>query len=645
MTPELDLGSPPDRHHTLLVWDVEGTPPIGDWTTVLWRSFWKSDDPNVISIPKLVEDQAGILRSRYLAWVYELGETLLKGKRLVDHLELRPGFSYWWMTSLAQKVNVLETSQIDNAIKAFVLESLVLEHKPISIVLVSNNDKIASTLQSFCQKLRLRFKWNFVKLPEKPKPIARLIYSFLPYPMRAIIYFLWYLFKSLPLLRTKQVAAPAFNGEITFVDILVHLDRKAFTTGTFISNFWATLVDKLFRSNVKTNWLHNYFYQETIPTLVRAQWLIGCFNKCSGEIQSHALIEANLSLSVFIKALKDYFRTMMLSFHLSAASSHLLPAGSSLDLWPLFKHEWIDSLRGQSAMVNCLRFSFYEKTFSGIPYQKIGVYIQENKPWEMALIYTWKAAGHGKLIGVPHATVRFWDLRYFYDSRSYERTGKNVLPIPDMVAVNGPAAKKVYLEGGYPEPQVTEVEALRFLHLLNRNPANTPINSQSNALNVLVCGDSLSATNDKILSWIEIAAQSLPPETSYVFKLHPAYPVKLGDSPSLTLEMTDAPLGELFADCDVVFTSNLTSAAVDAYCLGIPVVQMLDGNTVNVSPLRGLKGVVHVTNPTELAEALRNAKQRERVMPESYFCLDEELPRWQKLLDMSPADAKHTAVS
>ena len=102
--------------------------------------------------------------------------------------------------------------------------------------------------------------------------------------------------------------------------------------------------------------------------------------------------------------------------------------------------------------------------------------------------------------------------------------------------------------------------------------------------------------------------------------------------------MTNTPLAELLAVCDVVFTSNIASAAVDAYCSGIPVVQMLNGNTLNTSPLRGLASVVYVTNPIELAEALRAAPHRERGVVEPYFYLDKELPLWCKLLDMTNED-------
>lgn len=642
--PEYKSESLVSSRQTLLVWDADGSPPAGEWTTVLWNGFGDDNDTGVISIPTLVEGQAYALRKHYLAWIYELGESFINGKRLVDQLELLPGFSYWWMTSLAQKFNASGTSQIDNAIKLFVLESLISEYKPDSIELISGNDRLASTMQCLCQNLQLRFTRKPVRLPEKTIPLARRIYCYLPGPVQALIYFLWYLLRSLPLLSKKHITTSEPDGEMTFIDVLVHLDRKAFTTGKFISNYWTILVDKLLCSNIKTNWFHNYFTQTMIPTPLRAEELVGLFNKCARGMQSHKLIESNLSLAVLVKALKNYFRLCWSSYKLPDISSCFKPADSAVNFWPLFENEWSDSLSGQSAMVNSLRISLYEKTFSSIPCQQLGIYIQENQPWEMALIYFWKSAGHGKLIGVPHTTVRFWDLRYFYDSRSYKCDGKNVLQIPDLVAVNGPAARKAYLEGGYPVPLVTEVEALRFTHLLNRPLANSII-SEGKMLKVLICGDFLSATNDKMLSWIEIASWSLPPETTYYLKPHPAYPVDLSSFPSLTLTVSDATLAELFKMCDVVFTSNITSSSVDAYCSGTPVVQMLDGATLNLSPLRGLKGVHYVTNPRDLAKALSNAKRREGLEAEPFFCLDKELPRWQNLLGISPADVRYSTVA
>jgi surface carbohydrate biosynthesis protein (TIGR04326 family) len=79
---------------------------------------------------------------------------------------------------------------------------------------------------------------------------------------------------------------------------------------------------------------------------------------------------------------------------------------------------------------------------------------------------------------------------------------------------------------------------------------------------------------------------------------------------------------------------------LDAYLAGLSVVVMLDENELNMSPLRGLKDIVYVTDPTELAEALRNVRQRKRMAVESYFWLDTKLPRWRQLLGLSPVDAE-----
>ena len=84
----------------------------------------------------------------------------------------------------------------------------------------------------------------------------------------------------------------------------------------------------------------------------------------------------------------------------------------------------------------------------------------------------------------------------------------------------------------------------------------------------------------------------------------------------------------------MVYTSNITAAAVDAYSAGVPVVSVLDGEAFNMSPLRGLAGVTYVIGPGELAHALCHARGNKRVMTEAYLCLDKQLPRWRRLLGL-----------
>ena len=83
---------------------------------------------------------------------------------------------------------------------------------------------------------------------------------------------------------------------------------------------------------------------------------------------------------------------------------------------------------------------------------------------------------------------------------------------------------------------------------------------------------------------------------------------------------------------DFVFTSNITSAAVEAYFFDVPVAQMLDGNDFNISPLRGLYNVKFVKNANELSSLLKKPSYKRPFNGQPYFWFDERLVRWNKLL-------------
>jgi surface carbohydrate biosynthesis protein (TIGR04326 family) len=97
------------------------------------------------------------------------------------------------------------------------------------------------------------------------------------------------------------------------------------------------------------------------------------------------------------------------------------------------------------------------------------------------------------------------------------------------------------------------------------------------------------------------------------------------------------PIHSLLVDCDVAYTSAVTSAALDAYCAGVPVVSVRDPKTLNLSPLRDSKGVQFVSTPKELKEALNKVKRRKKriKIKKSFFYVDKNIPRWKKFLTFS----------
>ena len=119
-----------------------------------------------------------------------------------------------------------------------------------------------------------------------------------------------------------------------------------------------------------------------------------------------------------------------------------------------------------------------------------------------------------------------------------------------------------------------------------------------------------------------------------VVKPHPACDIKPSSYPELSFQLSRLPLSRLFSDCDLVLTSNATSAAVDAYCFGLTVIQMLGADKFNLSPLRGHDNVCFVCNPTELLGEFTRW-QHQKVLPDRpYFNLDPQLKGWKSLLEI-----------
>lgn len=631
---KIDLSDLSSNQANLIIWDVEDNPPmIEDYVTVLWSKYENLRKQNILSIPKIVEDNSDILKSQFLAWVYDLGETVINGKRVIDHFEVRQNFSYWWMTSIAQKFNTSSVSQIDDAIKLLAFENILKKSSLKLIQIYTHNNKLAVVLRKLCKVCDIKFvrKKPYVS-KEKSNSLTSICYNRLPAPVKSMIYFIWFVvFRSRWSRKNKKLMSN-IEADITFIDIFVHLHKDAFLTNRFVSNYWTSLVDKLLSLNIKTHWVHNYFKHKDVPTVAQAEELSKALTVNSNGLQTHMLVESHISIDVLLKALWKYLRLFVCGHRVSRIYQYFNARGSIIDFWPLFKAEWISSIRGQEAIINILRLCIYEKIFSALPHQKKGVYIQENQPWELALIYCWRSAGHGEIIGVPHSTVRYWDLRYFYDPRTFAKNTKNSLPMPEIVAVNSPIAKKLYIEAKYPEQRIREVEALRYLYITDLK--SEFLRKDDNILRVLICADFLKSTTYKMLSWLSLASKKLPPDTIFTIKPHPAYDIDLGLLKDFELKVDNSPMLSQIKKCNVVFTSNITSVAVDAYCSGVPVLQMLDGETLNTSPLRDIENIKYVETPDALAKELLNARLVSQFVPKPYFNIDKSLNGWLKLLEL-----------
>ncbi|TQE83110.1 hypothetical protein [Leptospira noguchii] len=82
--------------------DENKSVPNFDGVVILWKSYFEDIESNIYSIPNLVEENSDRYRREYLSLVYEVGESRIKNRRLIDWFEIRPEFSFRWMSLVVE---------------------------------------------------------------------------------------------------------------------------------------------------------------------------------------------------------------------------------------------------------------------------------------------------------------------------------------------------------------------------------------------------------------------------------------------------------------------------------------------------------------------------------------------------------------
>ena len=79
----------------------------------------------------------------------------------------------------------------------------------------------------------------------------------------------------------------------------------------------------------------------------------------------------------------------------------------------------------------------------------------------------------------------------------------------------------------------------------------------------------------------------------------------------MTVSQKNIP--ELLPECDALYSSAVTSAAVNANCSGKLVITMIDGSNFNLNPLIWYRGVMFISNLEEFAEAIKNIGETKQI--------------------------------
>ena len=604
---------------SLTVWAHPGLPPRSLGNVVLWEAFLPDDAPSDwISLPECVHENREALRSRYQSWLTGISQRKLSGVNVAEFMSIRSNLSYWWMT-LPTDNSLAADSPAYRVLRLFALSSVSAEMELDHIRIVTDRPDVAEAVGLWANSTD---KSCTVDISDQGKSQPGR-HQRTRGPMPAMLR-VFYNHLLISMQSSRKAGRAATREGIVFIDYLAHLQGTQFNSA-FRSNYWGPLVELLEDWPEPVNWLHisaNY----ATPTVIRSD--VAKCEAFNAIHPAHSLLHSYLGLKTVFRALRDYVRIRRFGKKLWQQRDVFVERGTGLDPSPLLQDLVKDQYFGRSAALNALWISLWESTIHALPMQRLGVYLFENQPWELAFLSAWQRSHFGRTLAFAHSTMRFWDLRYF---PGFDSISLCSIATPNSVVVNGPLMKAAAVRGGYPESLLSVAETLR---------SHKDVRSRGEVVTDLLVLGEYDVAHDKDI--IEIAnsfADSFEPPAHVTYRPHPTAAIDHRSlPPQWTLSQHQSVYAAL-ATSRVALCGPTTSAALDARLVGKRVVVVGLADALISSPAIGLPNVYLATTK---ADALLLAKH---VFTESVadldpapVCLDPEKLRWQMLLSEGAAD-------
>lgn len=588
-------------------------------------------EKNTISLPYEVEDNCYTLRSRYINFISAKGYEKIHGNCLIDLFKIRDDFSYWWMTEFVEKQHYGRHSPIYSVLKLMILDDFLSKEKgKIKRITINGikEDYVAKILSKWSHLNGIELiGCNNENKKNKLRDNFLTIGSFL----KAIAFLFWlYLrnFRFKPL-NIKKAYTLSFWG------YLLNFNGAEIEKSGFRSQYWTELVRYFEKENIQVSWMHIWLKSSSSSSISLKESFNG-LKKFMGNYPNsfHHIINGKISFKILFSSLRDFLSIRKLSDVIKDVSFNERNGG--MDYMYAYQAMFAKDTKSAQGMWNILCLNLFETLLAKLPFQKVGFYLQENASWEAAFLYAWRRYKHGDIIGIPHATIRFWDLRYFTNENQYSSIQSK--PKPDLIAVNSPYAKKELMSFITNQNDIIELEALRYLHL-SKSRLSKVKKSNKSKLKLLIAGDYDVNSSENLLKLFTSLPKCTLEKFNIFYKGHPGSENGFQfDFGSYGIKLVNEQLDKLIFQCDVVCTTNSTSIAVEGFSIGIEVLSHLNWDALNMSPLKGMSGIKFFTETTELDKMLIEISKKNFDMginerkPNDYFYTDLDINKWKSIL-------------
>lgn len=252
------------------------------------------------------------------------------------------------------------------------------------------------------------------------------------------------------------------------------------------------------------------------------------------------------------------------------------------------------------------RLRFYAgKRLSSQAHIRTFVYIFENHIWEKMFCQAFRRYSPATiLIGYAHSIVNT-----LYTCYSVSSLEEDLLPGPDIIAVNGIRAKFVLEQSGFTRARIEVTGALRYQHLEKK-----PFMPKNHEKKMLLVALSAGINDSLELAHKVLSAFGNDRRVSIILKCHPTLPFRLIASFLFPLPenacIKDEPVEILIRDADICFYSEST-VCVEALAMGVPIVNVRSDHHVDMNIFEGIEGVPSVSTMEELQEVICSVRSEE----------------------------------
>lgn len=602
---------------------------MGSSQILLWNY---SDDLTCQSILSYVEKNSDYVRGKYLKFIFDMGESKNRTNSLKELLKIDDNLSFWWMTIPAKKINYLPESNVKDCLKLIALE-LYIKNKNINDIKIrTKNPLLIDALKIFCADKGIVLTWQSILLQRLSFKLNYLIELIISVP-KALAWIILYSIECHQYVKKGRKNFSENKKNINFFTYFSHVDKDRKEINF---NYWGNLPKVLSEKGIGANWLHIYvrrgFYGAHREVINHLHFL----NKKYKD-QNHFLLESFMGFDVISKGLINAYKIYNNIFKINKV---LISSASGIYcnyLFPFAEYDLKRSFNLDYLIKKLVSHNLLEKFCLLLNNDSASIYLQENQSWELSLIYLRRKHKINSLVGYPHTTIRYWDLRYFHDKNAFiDRYFP--LPIPNKIAINGAASLNHHLKSGYPASMLVKVEATRY----SKRSSFAVRLRKDNEIKLLILGDYLSENTRSILDILVAAVPGIEGRIRLVLKPHPSCAIDYGEYEDILESITHEQLSLIIGDFDAVFCSSLTSSAVDAYLFGVKVFALIDKKNVNTSPLRSSSDVIFILNSQDLSGELNNLENLNNTMrkeDKQYFYLDDDLPGWKVLFDKLTQEA------